>query len=50
MVGFQRNMAQQDSVMQGLIEWVLRGGPSGGPTPSLGVGAGPSNTSGSEGE
>ncbi|KAJ8082339.1 kinase-regulated stress-responsive transcription factor skn7 [Marasmius tenuissimus] len=26
MVGFQRNMAQQDSVMQGLIEWVLRGG------------------------
>ncbi|THV04610.1 hypothetical protein K435DRAFT_826829 [Dendrothele bispora CBS 962.96] len=38
MVGFQRNMAQQDSVMQGLIEWVLRGGPNGGgggPTPPL---------------
>ncbi|KIK52709.1 hypothetical protein GYMLUDRAFT_49772, partial [Collybiopsis luxurians FD-317 M1] len=32
MVGFQRNMAQQDSVMQGLIEWVLRGGGgAGGP-------------------
>ncbi|KAF9078320.1 HSF-type DNA-binding-domain-containing protein [Rhodocollybia butyracea] len=30
MVGFQRNMAQQDSVMQGLIEWVLRGGGAGG--------------------
>ncbi|KAJ3913213.1 hypothetical protein F5877DRAFT_52774 [Lentinula edodes] len=28
MVGFQRNMAQQDSVMQGLIEWVLHGGMS----------------------
>ncbi|KAJ4490455.1 response regulator receiver protein [Lentinula aciculospora] len=30
MVGFQRNMAQQDSVMQGLIEWVLHGGGAGG--------------------
>ncbi|KAJ3716686.1 hypothetical protein C8R42DRAFT_203155 [Lentinula raphanica] len=30
MVGFQRNMAQQDSVMQGLIEWVLHGGGTGG--------------------
>ncbi|KAJ3752730.1 HSF-type DNA-binding-domain-containing protein [Lentinula raphanica] len=34
MVGFQRNMAQQDSVMQGLIEWVLHGGGTGGEGPS----------------
>ncbi|KAJ3774326.1 hypothetical protein FB446DRAFT_640081 [Lentinula raphanica] len=34
MVGFQRNMAQQDSVMQGLIEWVLHGGGTGGEAPS----------------
>ncbi|KAL0571130.1 kinase-regulated stress-responsive transcription factor skn7 [Marasmius crinis-equi] len=34
MVGFQRSMAQQDSVMQGLIEWVLRGG--GGQAPGQG--------------
>ncbi|KAG7094842.1 hypothetical protein E1B28_005651 [Marasmius oreades] len=30
MVGFQRNMSQQDTVMQGLVEWVLRTGPGGG--------------------
>ncbi|ESK92768.1 putative response regulator receiver protein [Moniliophthora roreri MCA 2997] len=35
MVGFQRNMAQQDSVMQGLIEWVLRGGGGKGKRPAL---------------
>jgi len=45
-------MAQQDSVMQGLIEWVLRGGPNGGgPSPPLGVGgAGPSSAGSGEGE
>ncbi|KAJ3799624.1 HSF-type DNA-binding-domain-containing protein [Lentinula aff. detonsa] len=29
-VRFQQNMAQQDSVMQGLIDWVLHGGGTGG--------------------
>ncbi|THU78860.1 hypothetical protein K435DRAFT_876176 [Dendrothele bispora CBS 962.96] len=55
MIGFQRNMSQQDFVMQGLIEWVLRGGPNGGgggPTLPLtgSSGSGNAGNGGSDGE